>query len=126
MSSASRADAEVGARVKGIVCSIMVVAFAGGAAAQDTPQGNVANGKALYASTGCYQCHGFAGQGGAAGPKLNPPTPWEPWLLQLRTPRFVMPPYAAGVLSDQQAADIYAYVRTFPVPPDPSTIRILQ
>ena len=100
--------------------------IAGGAMAQDAPRGNPANGKTLYVSTGCYQCHGYVGQGGAAGPKLTPPLPFEPWLLQLRTPRLVMPPYAASVLTDQQAADIYAYTTSFPAPPDPAAIRILQ
>jgi ubiquinol-cytochrome c reductase cytochrome c subunit len=96
------------------------------AAAPASPNGNVANGKALYVSVGCYQCHGFVGQGGAAGPRLNPPLAYEPWLLQLRTPRFVMPPYSPVVLTDQQAADIYAYTATFPPPVDPATIRLLQ
>ena len=104
----------------------LIVAAAGAAAAQGSPRGNVANGKALYESTGCYQCHGYVGQGGSAGPKINPPLPFEPWLLQLRTPRLVMPPYSTVVLTDQQAADIYAYTTTFQAPPDPSTIRILQ
>jgi ubiquinol-cytochrome c reductase cytochrome c subunit len=126
MSSASRADGEAVSKFAWIIGAALSAALAFSAAAQNAPRGNVANGKALYVSTGCYQCHGYAGQGGAAGPKLNPPTPWDPWLLQLRMPRFVMPPYAAAVLSDQQAADIYAYTATFPPPPDPSTIRILE
>jgi ubiquinol-cytochrome c reductase cytochrome c subunit len=109
-----------------IIAAMLAVAVIGAAAAQDVPTGNVANGKALYVSTGCYQCHGYVGQGGGAGPKLDPPLPFEPWLLQLRMPRFVMPPYSPVVLTDQQAADIYAYTKTFPPPPDPSTIRILQ
>jgi ubiquinol-cytochrome c reductase cytochrome c subunit len=96
------------------------------AIAQDAPTGNVANGKKLYTTIGCSQCHGFVGQGGAAGPKLIDPTPFPAFIAQLRTPRQVMPPYTERVLSDQQVADIYAHVKTFPLPPDPSTLSILK
>ena len=96
------------------------------AIAQDTPQGNVANGKKLFETIGCFQCHGYVGQGGAAGPKLLDPIPYPAFIVQLRTPRQVMPPYTERVLTDQQVADIYAHVKTFPLPPDPSTISILK
>ena len=96
------------------------------AIAQNAPNGNVANGKKLYETTGCSQCHGLAGQGGAAGPKLIDPTPFAAFVAQLRTPRQVMPPYTERVMSEQQIADIYAHVKTFPLPPDPATIPILR
>ena len=69
---------------------------------------------------------GQAGQGGAAGPKLIDPPAWEAFILQLRTPRQQMPPYTTRVLSDQQAADIYAHIKTFPLPADPATIPMLR
>jgi mono/diheme cytochrome c family protein len=96
------------------------------ALAQNAPAGNAGNGKKLYESVGCSQCHGYAGQGGAAGPKLIDPTPFPAFAAQLRTPRQVMPPYTERVMSDQQIADIYAHVKTFPLPPDPATIPILR
>jgi mono/diheme cytochrome c family protein len=96
------------------------------AIAQDAPRGDVANGKKLFNSIGCSQCHGFAGQGGAAGPKLIDPTPFPAFVAQLRTPRQVMPPYTERVISEQQIADIYAHVKTFPLPPDPVTLSILK
>ena len=96
------------------------------ALAQNAPAGNAANGKKLFETVGCFQCHGFAGQGGAAGPKLIDPTPFPAFITQLRTPRQVMPPYTERVLSDQQVADIYAHVKTFPMPPDPASIQILR
>ena len=94
--------------------------------AQGAPSGDAANGKKLFETIGCFECHGYAGQGGAAGPKLINPPPYEAFILQLRTPRNAMPPYTARVLSDQQAADIYAHIKTFPSPPDPASIAILQ
>ena len=96
------------------------------ALAQDAPRGDAAKGKQLFTTIGCSQCHGFAGQGGAAGPKLIDPTPFAAFIVQLRTPRQVMPPYTERVLTDQQVADIYAHVKTFPLPPDPATIPILR
>jgi mono/diheme cytochrome c family protein len=96
------------------------------AIAQDAPRGDAANGKKLFETVGCFECHGYAGQGGGAGPKLIDPIPFPAFILQLRTPRQVMPPYTERVLTDQQVADIYAHVKTFPLPPDPSTIPILR
>ena len=51
---------------------------------------------------------------------------FEPFELQLRTPRQLMPPYSAAVLSPQQAADIYAFVRTFPAPVNRANVPLLQ
>jgi mono/diheme cytochrome c family protein len=91
------------------------------------PNGNAANGKKLFETVGCFECHGYVGQGGGAGPKLIDPTPaWEVFITQLRTPRQAMPPYTERVLSTQQAADIYAHIRTFPKSPDPATIPLLN
>src|SRR5437867_12708767 len=38
----------------------------------NVPQGNAANGRKLFVSFGCYQCHGYEAQGGSAGPRLAP------------------------------------------------------
>ena len=110
---------------------IVAIAVAGSlsataALAQGAPKGDVANGKKLFETIGCFECHGYAGQGGGAGPKLINPPAWEAFIVQVRTPRNVMPPFTAKVLTDQQAADIYSYISTFPKPPDPKTIPLLQ
>ncbi len=97
-----------------------------GASAQETPSGNAANGKRLFETIGCFECHGYAGQGGNAGPKLIDPPTYPAFIVQLRTPRNVMPPFTARVLTDQQAADIYAYILTFAKAPDPRNIPLLQ
>jgi mono/diheme cytochrome c family protein len=105
-----------------LVCLIVT----GSALAQDTPRGDAANGKKLFETVGCFECHGYAGQGGAAGPKLIEPPAYAAFVVQLRTPRQQMPPYTAKVLNDQQAADIYAHVLTFPKGPDPASIPLLR
>jgi mono/diheme cytochrome c family protein len=100
----------------------------GSACAQQAPAGNVANGKTLYSQVGCYQCHGLAGQGAqATGPRVSRTEfPFESFLNQLRQPANQMPPYEAAVLSDQDAADIYAYLRQMPAPRDPNSIPLLK
>jgi mono/diheme cytochrome c family protein len=92
------------------------------------PTGNVENGKTLYVQTGCYQCHGHAGQGALmTGPRVSRTEfPFESFLYQLRHPVNQMPPYEAAVLSDQDAADLYAYVRQMPAPRDPNSIPLLK
>jgi ubiquinol-cytochrome c reductase cytochrome c subunit len=108
------------------LAAIAAVALGANAFAQDTPRGNVANGKKLFDTIGCFECHGWVGQGGGAGPKLIGPPAYPAYIVQLRTPRQAMPPFTTKVLSDQQAADIYSYIQTFPKPPDPNSIPLLR
>src|ERR1700753_761665 len=62
--------------------------------------GDATHGKQLYLATGCYQCHGTRGAGGA-GPRLAPGTiPIEAYKIQLRHPRAPMPIYTPVVMSD--------------------------
>jgi mono/diheme cytochrome c family protein len=85
--------------------------------------GNAANGKGLYFSYGCYACHGYNGETGArpfVGRWGNLATE-ETFLRFLRgranvaplTPSTSMPNFGESSLSDKQAKDIYAYIRTF-------------
>jgi ubiquinol-cytochrome c reductase cytochrome c subunit len=81
--------------------------------AAQAPQGSVERGKRVYMEKLCYSCHGTVGQGGerGAGPKIAPnPFPYEAFAQQTRRPRGVMPRYPVEFLSDQEMADIYAYV----------------
>src|SRR5512138_521031 len=85
------------------------------AMAQSVPAGDASRGKTLFVSDGCYQCHGYQGQGSNAGSRLAPnPTPFAASVQQLRHPRARMPPYSPVVMSDQNLADIYAYLITIP------------
>lgn len=86
--------------------------------------GNAVNGKKLYFDYACYSCHGYNGETGAR--------PFVPnWPANLATessfmaflrgranlapvqPSTSMPNYAAETLTDVQAKDIYAYIRSF-------------
>ena len=93
--------------------------------AQAAPTGNAENGKKIYSSYGCYQCHGYVGQGGA-GARLAPrPIAFAAFTRYVRKPTGQMPPYTGKVVSDQEMADIYAFLTTIPAPPAANTIPIL-
>jgi mono/diheme cytochrome c family protein len=113
-------------RTAAVMIGLAASGMSGAALAQSSPDGDAARGQALYESTGCYECHGYVGQGGAAGPVIAPPMAFEPFVFQLRQPRLVMIPYSVSVLSDAQAADIYAYLASLPPPADPASIPLLQ
>jgi len=103
-----------------------VTLLTGVAFAQDEPRGNAQTGKQLFEAKGCYSCHGFVGQGSREGPRLTPPLAFPAFIAQLRTPRAIMPPYEAALVSDQQAADMHAYLTSLPKPPDPKSVKLLQ
>jgi len=109
---------------------MILILSAGSVPAQQAPMpsGNADNGKNLYRETGCYQCHGLAGQGAVmTGPRVSRTEfAFDGFLNQLRHPVNQMPPYEAAILSDRDAADIYAYLRQMPAPRDPNGIQLLK
>jgi len=88
------------------------------------PQGNAQNGKTLYEKYSCYACHGYDGHGGA-GARLVPMRMNAPgFTLYIRNPR-QMPPYTDKVLSDAQAADLFAYIKSMPESPSADKLSLL-
>ena len=84
-------------------------------------------GKAVYVKHGCWQCHGFVGQGGIAGPKLAPePIPLPAMTAFLRNSNGAMPPYMEAVLSNSDLADIHAYLQSIPKAADYKSIPLLN
>lgn len=76
---------------------------------------------------GCYACHGTVGQGASTGPKLAPgPIPFEAVQQQVRQPRQDMPRFGTDQLSDQDLADIYAYLQSIPAGQPATAIPILN
>jgi mono/diheme cytochrome c family protein len=85
------------------------------------------DGKALFVAYGCYECHGYEGQGGVAGPRIGPsPYPFLAFAQLVRRPANVMPAYARSVLDDATLETIYEYVRTRPEPVDRDDISLLR
>jgi len=86
--------------------------------------GNPVTGKKLYESYTCYGCHGFTGETGARallpGKSANLASESR-FIAFLRAranvapnePSTSMPNYSSATLTDAQARDVYAYVRTF-------------
>jgi len=90
------------------------------------PTGKAENGKKLFNTVGCWQCHGYSGQGGSAGPRIAPPAPLDFFTKIVHEGLDEMPPYSPKVLSDAQVADIHAFLMTIPKPPDSKTIPLLN
>jgi mono/diheme cytochrome c family protein len=97
-----------------------------GAQTPDAPAGNVQNGKKIFESYGCYQCHGHAGQGGA-GARIAPrPIAFTAFSRYVRQPTGEMPPYTSKVVSNQELADIYAFLESIKQPPGAKSVPLLN
>lgn len=107
-----------------LVASAWVTAFAQAPA----PAGNSQNGRKLFASNGCYQCHGYEAQGATpTGPRLGPrPLGFAAFSKYVRQPTGQMPPYTAKALPDATLTDIYAFLQSLPAPKSPDSIPLLK
>ena len=107
-------------RVAAVVAALVLPSYA----QQNPVTGNAATGKTLYSTHVCFGCHGYNGETG--NPRLlgsNSPNLANEAnfirFLRLRAnnapvlPVTSMPNYPENSLSDQQARDIYAYIRSF-------------
>jgi mono/diheme cytochrome c family protein len=110
--------------------ALAVVGLGLPASSQEAPAGDAAKGQRTYMADGCFLCHGRSGQGGA----YNTPTPvlaktqmpFDGFKGQLRAPSDDMPAYSGAVMSDQDIADVYAFVQSLPGRGDPKAIAILN
>lgn len=104
--------------------SAALICLSSAASAQSAPTGDVAAGKAIYRAAGCYQCHGYNGQGSlTSGPRIASPAP--PFALlssAVRRPRSIMPAYAESVLDDTALQNIHAYLQSQPRGPKPADL----
>ena len=92
------------------------------------PAGDAANGKRLFMTLGCYECHGTTGAGGGlAGPRLAPnPLPFIAVKVKVRTASGRMPVFSEAVLKDSEIADIYAYLQSIPAGKSGRDIELLN
>ena len=118
----------VGSRESRVVVGTFALLVAMAALAE-APKGDVARGKASYMKNMCYTCHGTAGQGGdrGSGPRIAPNVfPWEGFVQQMRHPRDTMPRYPAEFVSEQDLADIHAYLSSMKAGAKASDIPLLK
>jgi mono/diheme cytochrome c family protein len=109
-------------RVVGLLVLAVVTFGPAVAVAQPAEKGKVA-----YVKHGCWQCHGFAAQGGVAGPKLAPdPMPLVALTAFVRHTRGAMPPYQETILSSADLADIHAWLSSLPKAQDYRSIPLLN
>lgn len=90
---------------------------------------NSENGQHLYTTFGCYECHGFQGQGSVqtGGSRLGPPQiPYSGFVAYVRQPTGQMPPYTSKAVSDAQLADIYVFLRSRPQAAPSKSIPLLN
>jgi mono/diheme cytochrome c family protein len=110
-----------------IVLFALASSFAGTnmAAAADAAKGKIA-----FTQNGCWQCHGFAGQGSVATSDgrviARTQLPLDGFKSFVRTTNGPMPPFRAAVLSDGDLDDIYAYLQSLPAPKAVSDIPLLN
>jgi mono/diheme cytochrome c family protein len=89
--------------------------------------GNAENGKRLFLRDGCWECHGYAGQGSRDGARLaNTALTTAQATRYVRRPSGAMPAYIDKVITDEEFADIWAYVKTLPVPKAVKDIPLLN
>ena len=91
--------------------------------------GNVDNGKKIFASYGCYECHGYQGQGSkqTGTPRMGPPAiSVAAFAAYVRQPTGDMPPYTSKVVSDSDMADIYAFLQSIPAATPAKNIPLLN
>lgn len=92
---------------------VFTLLVAGIASAQQA--GNADNGKKLFARDGCWECHGYAGQGSRDGARIAATVLTEQAFIRyVRKPTGAMPAFVEKILPDPQLADIYAYVKSLP------------
>jgi mono/diheme cytochrome c family protein len=98
-----------------------------GAAITLAQTGDAESGKRLFLRVGCYQCHGYAGQGGRAGARIAAPKfPAQVLILYARRPAGDMPAYTDKVISDRELTDIFAYLKTLPAAKPAKEIPLLD
>jgi mono/diheme cytochrome c family protein len=90
---------------------------------------NPGNGQRLYVRDGCYECHGYLGQGSTStgGTRLGPPQiPLSAFISYVREPTGQMPPYTAKAMSNEDLAEIYNFLKSIPPPPPLKSIPLLN
>ena len=125
--------------MKTILVSLAVVLIAVGVSSAQAPSaaapqsaapattGNAERGKDLYLSYSCYACHGYNAQTGNGQRLLPLRVNQQQFVLYLRGPRTAgMPTYSTKVLTDAQAADIFAYVLALPKAPELKDVPLLN
>ena len=97
--------------------AFVTMLLAGAAVLAQQPAASAENGKKQYLRAGCWECHGYAGQGGRDGARIADTALSSAQLTRyIRKPTGAMPAYIDKVMTDQELADIWAYLKSMPAP----------
>jgi mono/diheme cytochrome c family protein len=111
--------------MKTTICFVAAVLMAALTLAQSG--GNADNGKRLFLRDGCWECHGYAGQGSRDGARIASTALTTAQLTRyVRRPTGAMPAYIDKVITDEELADIWAYLKTLPAPKAVKDIPLLN
>jgi len=113
------------------ICIVLAAVAASTLLAHDpAAAASVENGKKAFVAHGCWQCHGFEGQGSvttSAGRVIaDTQLPLDAFTAYVRQPTGAMPPFRPAILSDADLADIYAYLEARPKPKASADIPLLS
>ena len=93
------------------VCSIAAFVLT----ACSPPTGNIENGQRWFTMNHCHGCHGKNGTGGPAKEIAGLDRSFGSFVRFLRSPNSSsMPDFTEEQLSEEDAADIYAWLRSLP------------
>lgn len=112
------------------VMAMLLVSIASGQSADQPaaqPAGDAKAGSELYLKNGCWECHGYSGANGPGAPLVLTTLNATGFMNYIRNPRTNnMPLYSAKVISDKDAANLFAYIKTFKKPPEVKDVPLLQ
>jgi cytochrome c553 len=87
------------------------------------------NGRLAFVRNGCWQCHGFEGQGSVASSAgrviADTQLSLDAFSTYVRSPTGSMPPFSAAIVSDSDLSDIYAFLQALPKPQPVKDIPLL-
>ena len=88
----------------------------------------IEQGRQKLVTHACYACHGYAGQGSDAGPRLDTNRlTLQAFVNYVRKPARRMPPFRTQAqISDAALGEIYTFLKSLPPPPDPKSIPLLN
>ena len=108
---------------------IAIAAMVAGTSGSAHADGDAQKGKTAFISHGCWECHGFNGQGAeTSNGKVIARTllPLDAFVSFVRNTNGEMPPFKEAIISDAALADIYAYLQSLPQPKAASDIPLLN
>lgn len=74
--------------------------------------GELEEGRKLYISQGCVNCHGGTGEGGTGSTLSGISRTLKEVQEQMRTPSGMMPSYGPEKITDEQIRVLYSYIRS--------------